>query len=146
MTDCDFALPFESVRGLLLALARERSLDPLLDLAVKRLAEHADVALARIWLIRQGDICDVCPLRGECPGQVPCLHLVASAGRSVAQPDTEWSALDGAFLTGLVVGGKSMVCPCRVDLREWNEYQRYIATHVKPPVNCIIDLVGIPRY
>ena len=68
-----FALPFESVRGLLLELAREQSLDPLLDLVVRRLNEHADVALARIWLVREGDICSTCPMRDECPGKVPCL-------------------------------------------------------------------------
>ncbi len=58
-----FELPFESVRGLLLDLAHERSLDPLLDLVVQRLAGHPDVALARIWLVREGDICTVCPMR-----------------------------------------------------------------------------------
>ena len=77
-----FELPFESVRGLLLDLARERFLAPLLDLVVQRLGEHADVALARIWLVSEGDVCPVCPMRDECPGNVPCLQLVVSAGRS----------------------------------------------------------------
>jgi transcriptional regulator with GAF, ATPase, and Fis domain len=97
MTPDDFALPFEAVRGLLLELARERSLEPLLGRCVRRLAEHSEVALARIWLIRPGDICAECPLRSECPGHVPCLHLVASASRPAADPDADWSRLDGAF-------------------------------------------------
>ena len=92
-----FELPFESVRGLLLDLARERSLQPLLDLVVQRLSEHADVALARIWLVREGDICSICPMREECPRNVPCLQLVVSAGRSTAEPDADWSRIDGDF-------------------------------------------------
>jgi transcriptional regulator with GAF, ATPase, and Fis domain len=92
-----FSLPFDSVRGLLLELAQERSLDPLLDLVVQRLSEHSDVALARIWLVREGDICSVCPMRDDCPQNVPCLHLVASAGASTAEPDADWSRTDGDF-------------------------------------------------
>jgi hypothetical protein len=97
MRSTDFELPFESVRGLLLDLARERALDPLLDLVVQRLAEHPDVALARIWLIRAGDICPTCPLREECPQHVPCLHLVVSAGHPRAEPEADWSRIDGGL-------------------------------------------------
>jgi ferredoxin-NADP reductase len=87
----DFDLPFESVRGLLLDLARERALNPLLDLVVQRLAEHPDVALARVWLVGEGDICPTCPMRDECLQRVPCLHLAASVGR-----------IDGALLDDLL--------------------------------------------
>ena len=97
MESARFALPFESVRGLLLELARERSLDPLLDLVVQRLADHPDVALTRIWLVRKGDICSACPMRDECPQNLPCLHLVASAGESRAEPDADWSRTNGDF-------------------------------------------------
>jgi transcriptional regulator with GAF, ATPase, and Fis domain len=97
MPDCDFEFPFESVRGLLLDLARERALDPLLDLVVERLAQHPDVALARIWLVRPGDCCATCLLRDECPQHVPCLQLVASAGHPVAEPEADWTRIDGDF-------------------------------------------------
>lgn len=97
MASPDFRLPFESVRGLLLDLARERTLEPLLELIVQRLAEQPDVALARIWLIRPGDICPTCPLRDECPEQVPCLHLVMSAGHPRAERGADWSRIDGDF-------------------------------------------------
>ncbi|MGH0036562.1 MAG: sigma-54-dependent Fis family transcriptional regulator [Myxococcota bacterium] len=97
MSSSSFELSLESVRGLLLDLARERSLDPLLDLVGKRLAEHPDVALVRIWLIRPGDICPTCPLRDECPQQVPCLHLLVSAGNPRAEPGADWSRIDGDF-------------------------------------------------
>ena len=36
-------------------------------------------------------------MRNECPSQENCLHLVASAGRSWADPTEEWTRLDGAF-------------------------------------------------
>ena len=97
MASPDFELPFESVRGLLLDLARERALPPLLDLVVQRLAQHTDVGLARIWLIRAGDVCPSCALREECPQRVPCLHLVASAGHPRAEPGADWSRVDGDF-------------------------------------------------
>ena len=97
MTSSDsFALPFEAVRGLLLDLARERALDRLLELIVQRLAAHPDVALARIWLVRPGDICPTCPLREECPGREPCLHLVMSAGHP-RERGADWSRIDGDF-------------------------------------------------
>ena len=69
----------------------------LLDLVVRRLAEHGDVALARIWLVREGDICTSCRMREECPTNVPCLHLVVSAGRSRAEPGADWTRIDGDF-------------------------------------------------
>jgi transcriptional regulator with GAF, ATPase, and Fis domain len=127
--DC-FALPFESVRGLLLGLARERALDPLLELIVQRLAEHPDVALARIWLIRPGDICPTCPLRDECPQRVPCLHLVMSAGHPRAEPGADWSRIDGDFRrfpvgqrkVGKVAGTAEAVC-----VEDTREDSRWIA-------------------
>jgi transcriptional regulator with GAF, ATPase, and Fis domain len=97
MSAAEFSLPFESIRGLLLDLARERSLDPLLDGIVHGLARHPEVALARIWLIRAGDICCDCPLRQDCPGDVPCLHLVKSAGTSREQTGEDWSGIGGSF-------------------------------------------------
>jgi transcriptional regulator with GAF, ATPase, and Fis domain len=93
----EFQLPFESVRGLLLDLARERELDPLLEIAVARLAEHPDVALVRIWLVREGDTCESCPMRDECARHIPCLQLVVSAGESRAEPDADWTRINGDF-------------------------------------------------
>jgi len=97
MATPEFQLPFESVRGLLLELARERDLEPLLQLAVGRLVEQPEVALARIWLIREGDICESCPRRAECAQFIPCLHLVVSAGQSLVDPDADWTRINGDF-------------------------------------------------
>jgi hypothetical protein len=87
---------FESFKRLLLDLARERSADALLRLIVNRLAECSSVALARIWLMGPGDVCATCRMRPECPNQTRCLHLVASAGRSL-HDGVDWTRLDGQF-------------------------------------------------
>ncbi len=87
---------FESLKRLLLDMARERSVDRLLKLVVDRLAERPMLALARIWILGTGDICPSCPMRAECPSQERCLHLVASAG-TPRDPGADWSRLDGDF-------------------------------------------------
>lgn len=88
---------FDSLRALLLDMAQERSLDTLLKIIVQRLAERPPVSLARIWLLRPGDICSSCHMRAECPNQTTCLHLVASAGQSISDPSQDWTSLDGYF-------------------------------------------------
>jgi transcriptional regulator with GAF, ATPase, and Fis domain len=90
-------LDLEAIKDLLLDLARERDLAPLLELLAQRLAQLETVALARVWLIRPGDICAECHLARECPSKVRCLHLVASAGRSTTDPMADWSRLTGRF-------------------------------------------------
>jgi len=53
-TNCEEA---DTMKNLLLEVAQERNELQLLKIIVDRLAELEDVALARIWLIRPGDIC-----------------------------------------------------------------------------------------
>ena len=78
-----------------LALAEQRSLDAILQRLVQGLVDEG-VALGRVWLLDRGDICDTCPLRAECPDQTRCLHLVASAGRSLDGTEN-WARLSGDF-------------------------------------------------
>ncbi len=78
-------------------MAGERSVDAVLARIVKGLAGHPDVALARVWLLRPGDICGTCSMRPICPDQFRCLHLVASAGTPGASPGEDWSRVDGNF-------------------------------------------------
>ncbi|HSR71177.1 MAG TPA: sigma 54-interacting transcriptional regulator, partial [Kiloniellales bacterium] len=87
----------QSLRELLLALPQEHSSQSLLEMVVQRLAVREHIALARVWLLRPGDICSNCPCRRECPGGVSCLHLVASAGRSAVDPELEWGGVQGAY-------------------------------------------------
>ena len=90
------SLEIEALQRLLLELAGERSLERLLSHIASGLAAQETVALVRLWLVRPGDICEVCPRREECPGEVPCLHLVASAGRPLEE-GADWSRLNGDF-------------------------------------------------
>ena len=96
-TVAEYEVEFESLKTLLLDMAQEPTLDTLLPLVVRRLAERSHVALARIWLIKPGDICASCPMRQECPDRTACLHLVASAGQSTADPSQDWSYVQGRF-------------------------------------------------
>ncbi|MDP1797979.1 MAG: sigma 54-interacting transcriptional regulator [Planctomycetaceae bacterium] len=80
-------------------MADLHQLSDLLPLAVRRLAESPTVALARIWLIqppKTGD-CAACRFASECSDRGRCLHLVASAGRSIQTQETDWQRVDGAF-------------------------------------------------
>ena len=86
-----------SLQSVALEVAAARSLDRALHEVVRGLHGEPGVALARIWLVRPGTDCATCAMRRECPRDVDCLHLVASAGRSVAQPEVTWDRLDGRF-------------------------------------------------
>lgn len=89
-------LGIEPYRRLLMDMVQERSVEAVLRLIVDRLAALPGAALARIWLLAPGDRCSDCALAAECPDQTTCLHLVASAGRSL-RPGLDWSGLEGRF-------------------------------------------------
>ncbi|MBE2214767.1 MAG: sigma 54-interacting transcriptional regulator [Opitutaceae bacterium] len=89
----DYRPEFDSLAERLLELAQIRSSEELLQRVVFRQTERPHVALARIWLVRPGDRCTTCAMRGRCPDQARCLHLVASAGRS--QVGADWSRTEG---------------------------------------------------
>jgi transcriptional regulator with GAF, ATPase, and Fis domain len=87
----------DAFKELLLELAQERSLQELLPLITRRLAEHEDVALARLWLLDPGDLCNECPNASACGDRTRCLHLVASAARTRDTALAADTRLDGAF-------------------------------------------------
>ncbi|HVH04556.1 MAG TPA: sigma 54-interacting transcriptional regulator, partial [Myxococcota bacterium] len=82
------ALPAEATQALLLELAGEHTVQGTLARIVERLAALPAVALARIWLVEDGE-----------------LRLVASAGRPLAR-GANWSRLDGDFARFPVGVGK----------------------------------------
>ena len=87
----------ESLLSLAVTVAAEQSVQGVLDRIVRGLAAERAVAMARIWLLEPGDLCDACFMREECRDQTRCLHLVASAGTPVNSPDEDWSFLQGHF-------------------------------------------------
>ena len=87
---------FDAIKCVLLDMAQQRTVESLLALIVSRLRDLQDVALARIWLVDRGDICEKCHVRRECPDQTKCLHLLASAGKSV-DDSPKWEDIDGKF-------------------------------------------------
>jgi transcriptional regulator with GAF, ATPase, and Fis domain len=132
--------------SLAVAVASERNLQDVLQTIVRGLASHPGVALARIWLLQPGDICDSCFKRDECSDRTRCLHLVASAGTPIHPQEQDWSLLDGPFrrlplhtyIVGVAGGtGKAIlikdVASDRLDLKrpEWvhREGIRSIAAH-----------------
>ncbi|MBI1355484.1 MAG: GAF domain-containing protein [Acidobacteria bacterium] len=92
-------VPFlELLQSISLAVGESQGTENVLQSIVTGLVGSAGCALARIWLIQEGDICDRCPMRVECPSQTRCLHLRASAGRSLDSRDSrDWHRLDGRF-------------------------------------------------
>jgi transcriptional regulator with GAF, ATPase, and Fis domain len=85
----------EPLQELALRISSERAVDVVLQHIVTGLVQQPGVALARVWVVKPGDICQSCRLRPSCPDQTACLHLVASAGASRA--GESWSRTDGNF-------------------------------------------------
>jgi len=71
---------------LLLEIAQERSVEPLLKKIVERAVERTEFVFSQVWLIKKGDLCATCRYRPDCPDQSRCLHLVAGGGRSLPEP------------------------------------------------------------
>ena len=87
----------EALQAAALNVAQALSAEHVLSNIVGDLAREPGVALARIWLTAPGDECDDCPMRAQCPGHVPCLHLMASSGTSRSDPGETWNRTDGSF-------------------------------------------------
>ena len=98
MSPRDQSMNLESLHAIATMVAEQRSVDAVLETVVESLVESSDLALARIWLTRPGDICEECFVWDECPDQSRCLHLVASAARP-QRPETgnEWYRKEGFY-------------------------------------------------
>ncbi len=86
----------ETYKELLLEMPQQRSVDSLLQHVTNRIASSNTTALVRIWLLRPADGCENCRDASRCKRPPSCLHLVASAGRSL-DGVTKYDRLDGAF-------------------------------------------------
>ncbi len=146
----------DAFKELLLELAHERSLNDLLPLVTQRLAEHEDVALARIWLLEPGDQCGGCPNAAACADRARCLHLAASASRRLDGGVVAADRLNGdfrripvgAFKVGAVaaVGAPVVVTDPAHDPKirrpDWVAAQR-IAGFVGLPLDCRGERLGV---
>jgi transcriptional regulator with GAF, ATPase, and Fis domain len=72
---------------LLLEIARERSVEPILKRVVEYAVERTEFVASQVWLIDKGDLCGTCKYRAECTDQSRCLHLVAGKSRSLPCED-----------------------------------------------------------
>jgi transcriptional regulator with GAF, ATPase, and Fis domain len=68
---------------LLLEIAQERSVQPILKKLVDFSVERTGFTFSTVWLVQKGDLCATCKYRSECADQSRCLHLVAGRGRSL---------------------------------------------------------------
>ena len=90
------AVDLELLQSISLAVSQARTVDSVLKMIVDGLVHKAGLALARIWLMAPGDICETCSMAAQCPSQVRCLHLAASAGRSRVD-GILWTGIEGTF-------------------------------------------------
>ena len=87
----------EALLSLAVTVAAERSVGAVLTYIAHGLANQPEVALARVWLVSKGDICSSCFMQDQCKDRTECLHLVATAGKSICEPGQDWSFLQGHF-------------------------------------------------
>ena len=90
-------MKLEALQNIVLSVSGEHSVAGVLNDLVKGLVKEAGVALARIWLLKPGDICAECPMRLECPDQTRCLHLAASDGIAWRSRSVHWDRIDGEY-------------------------------------------------
>jgi transcriptional regulator with GAF, ATPase, and Fis domain len=81
----------EALQPALLSLANQRSINGVLNTIVESLAAQEHVALARIWLIEQGELCN------DTARPTGYLQLAASDGQSLDATAPPWSNLKGSF-------------------------------------------------
>lgn len=86
-------IAFNSINEL---ITRKSPVQETLRAITSQMLKHEEIALARIWLIEKGDICEICVMRPECPSQARCLHLTASESRNL-KGENIWANLDGSF-------------------------------------------------
>jgi transcriptional regulator with GAF, ATPase, and Fis domain len=92
------AMNLQSLQAIATMVAQQRSVRAVLELIVQSLVESSDLALARIWLTKPGDICKECPMLAECPDRTRCLHHMATAARAQnPESGSEWYRTDGFY-------------------------------------------------
>jgi len=92
-----------------LTLNRETSTDEILHHCVDAAVHHLGAALARIWIVEPGDLCEGCHKAAWCTNRTLCLHLKASAGLS-SNLDGEYRRVPlGALKIGRIAQGMGVM-------------------------------------
>jgi len=93
---------------------------------------------ARMWLIRQGDLCGECAHASVCPTKTQCLHLVASAGRYTHIDGDHRRVPLGAFKIGLIAQGRGKTISNHVSSDERIHDRHWAAEHN------LVSFAGLP--
>jgi PAS domain S-box-containing protein len=118
----------EPLLSLAAAVAGEHAIQDVLNSIVRGLAAQPGVALARIWLVSPGDLCESCFRKSDCADHTYCLQLVASAGSPRNSPEEDWSFLQGQFrriplghrkVGEIGASGKSILIPDSAAENDW---------------------------
>lgn len=107
MIQNNFNLDLESFQLLLLEMAQQCSVNELLQLVTSSLASNRNVALARVWMVAPGDICNTCNEYAACQDKSRCLHLMASRGLSIDNTTT-WNTIEHGAFRRFPMGGRKV--------------------------------------
>ena len=131
-----------------LRMASKLNLTELLSEVTKSLVQDLDAALARIWLVRPGDLCTTCSMAPQCPNRTMCLHLVASAGLAERLDGTHRRVPLGTLKIGSIAKSRQPVMTndllgdARISDKDWvrREHLRAFAGY---PLDFAGDLLGV---
>ncbi len=140
-------LGFVNVRKLLLELAQHHTVDVVLKIAVDTLASASSVALVRVWLIEEGDVCATCKDSAQCPDKSRCLHLKASAGKTLFGVKA-WGNIDGSSFSRFPLGirkvGQIAQSGTPLEVVEINADEKWLADPAWVRREKIVGLAGQP--
>ena len=125
-------MDLELLPSIVLEIARERSLDAVLGTIIGVVSRQHGVALARLWLLENGDSCPHCAETDPSPELA--LHLRASAGYMPEWGRTtgefHWVPLDDGLKIGRIgkTGEAIRIADLSVD-REWVRHPDWVREH-----------------
>jgi transcriptional regulator with GAF, ATPase, and Fis domain len=114
-----------ALQEIILSIAEARSLNPILELVVRRIAANDGVALSRLWLLQADADCPICQRSRTATDKA--LHLRGSSGAS-QESHAEYSDTSGRFhriplgerkIGQIAASGKAMLIPKVTGKEEW---------------------------
>jgi transcriptional regulator with GAF, ATPase, and Fis domain len=114
-------------------MASKLDLTELLSEITRSLVQDLDAALARIWLVRPGDLCATCSMAPKCRDRTMCLHLVASAGLTERLDGTHRRVPLGTLKIGQIARSRQRVSTndllgdARISEKDWVRRERLLA-------------------